>query len=150
MITMFQVNHLEDPPPVLFLQHVLNEGQRIAVMLRLGVKATVVDHEPPFTGHLLGDDEAQRGSFGVARLEPASLDEVTENLLHGPLPLAPQGKLPVPIHTGVLLQSYLGLAIRSTHRWGKHRLSAEEGVPILLLQPGPTCSFGSGTLELPK
>ena len=37
MITMFLVNHLEDPPLVLFLQHVLNEGQRIAVMLRLGV-----------------------------------------------------------------------------------------------------------------
>ena len=37
MITMFQVNHREDPPPVLFLQHVLNEGQRIAVVLRLGV-----------------------------------------------------------------------------------------------------------------
>ena len=37
MITMFQVNHREDPPPVLFLQHVLNEGQRKAVMLRLGV-----------------------------------------------------------------------------------------------------------------
>ena len=37
MITMFQVNHREDPPPVLLLQHVLNEAQRIAVMLRLGV-----------------------------------------------------------------------------------------------------------------
>ena len=37
MITMFQVNHREDPPPVLFLQHILNEGQRIAVVLRLGV-----------------------------------------------------------------------------------------------------------------
>ena len=37
MITMFQVNHREDPPPVLFLQHVLNEGQRIAVVLRSGV-----------------------------------------------------------------------------------------------------------------
>ena len=41
------------------------------------------------------------------------------------------------IHTGVLLQSYLGLAIRSTHRWGEHRLSAEEGLAILPLQPGP-------------
>ena len=37
MITMFQVNHREDPPPVLLVQHVLNEGQRIAVVLRLGV-----------------------------------------------------------------------------------------------------------------
>ena len=37
MITMFQVNHREDPPPVLFLQHVLNDRQRIAVVLRLGV-----------------------------------------------------------------------------------------------------------------
>ena len=139
MITMFQVNHREDPPPVLLLQHVLNEGQRIAVVLRLGVQAAVVDHEPPLTGNLLGHDEARRGPFGVARLEPASLDEVTEDLLHGLFPLAPQGKLPVPIHTGVLLQSYLGLAIRSTHRWGKHRLSAEEGITILLLQPGPQC-----------
>ena len=52
----------------------------------------------------------------MARLEPASLDEVTEDLLHGLFPLAPQGKLPVPIHTGVLLQSYLGLAIRSSDR----------------------------------
>ena len=30
----------------------------------------------------------------MARLELASLDEVTEDLLHGLLPLAPQGKLP--------------------------------------------------------
>ena len=37
MITMFQVNYREDPPPVLFLQHILNEGQRIAVVLRMGV-----------------------------------------------------------------------------------------------------------------
>ena len=99
MITMFQVNHREDPPPVLFLQHVLNEGQRIAVVLRLGVQAAVVDHEPPLTGYLLGDDEARRGPLGVARLKPASLDEVTEDLLHGLLPLAPKGKLPVSIHT---------------------------------------------------
>ena len=139
MITMFQVNHREDPPPVLFLQHVLNEGQRIAVMLRLGVQAAVVDHAPLFTGHLLGDDEARRGPLGIARLKPASLDEITEDLLHGFLPLAPQGKLPVPIHTGVLLQSYLGVTIRSTHRWWKHRFSAEEGVTILLLQAGPQC-----------
>ena len=118
MITMFQVNHREDPPPVLLLQHVLNEGQRIAVVLRLGVQAAVVDHEPPLTGNFLGDDEARRGPFGVARLEPASLDEVTEDLLHGLFPLAPQGKLPVTIHTGVLLQSYLGLAIRSTQAVG--------------------------------
>ena len=137
MITMFQVNHREDPPPVLFLQHVLNEGQRVAVVLRLGVQAASVDHEPPLTGNLLGDDEARRGPLGVARLKPASLDEVTEDLLHGLFPLAPQGKLPVPIHTGVLLQWYLGLAIRSTHRWGEHRFSAEEGLAILLLQPGP-------------
>ena len=75
----------------------------------------------------------------MARIKPASLDEVTEDLLHGLLPLAPQGKLPVSIHTGVLLQSYLGLAIRSTHRWGKRRFSAEEGFTILLLQPGPQC-----------
>ena len=60
MITMFQVNHREDPPPVLLLQHVLYEGQHIAVMLRLGVQAAVIDHEPPLTGNLLGDDEAGR------------------------------------------------------------------------------------------
>ena len=129
MITMFQVNHREDPPPVLFLQHILNEGQRIAVVLRLGVQAAVVDHEPPLTGNLLGDDEAGRGPLGVARLKPASLDEVTEDLLHGLFPLAPQGKLPVPIHTGVLLQLYLGLAIRSTHRGGN------TGFPLKKVSP---------------
>ena len=73
MITMIQVNHREDPPPVLPVQHVLNEGQRIAVMLRLGVWAAVVDHESPLSGHLLGDDEAWGGPFGVARLKPAPL-----------------------------------------------------------------------------
>ena len=75
----------------------------------------------------------------MARLKPASLDEFTEDLLHCLLPLAPQGKLPVSIHTMVRLQSYLGLTIRSTHWWGKHRFSAEKGIPILLLQPGPQC-----------
>ena len=75
----------------------------------------------------------------MAHLMPASLDEITEDPLHGLLPLAPQGELPVSIHTGVRLQSYLGLAIRSTHRWGKHRFSAEEGITILLLQPDPQC-----------
>ena len=58
-----------------------------------GVQAAVVDHEPPLTSNLLGDDEAGRGPLGVARLKPASLDEVTEDLLHGFFPLAPQGKL---------------------------------------------------------
>ena len=75
----------------------------------------------------------------MVRLKPASLDEITEDLLYGLLPLAPQGELLVSIHPGVLLQSYLGLANRSTHRWGKHRFSAEEGITILLLQPGPQC-----------
>ena len=134
MITMFQVNHREDPPPVLLLQHVLNEGQRMAVMLRL-----LVNHKPPLSGHLLGDDKARGGPFGVARLKPACLDEFTEDLLHGLLPLASQGKFPVSVHTGVRLQPYLGLTIRSTHRRGEHRLSAEEGITILLLQPGPQC-----------
>ena len=37
MITVFQVDHREHPPPELLLQHVLNEAQRIAVMLRLSI-----------------------------------------------------------------------------------------------------------------
>ena len=36
MVTMFQVDQPEDPPPEVLLQHVLNEGLRIAVMLRFG------------------------------------------------------------------------------------------------------------------
>ena len=50
MVTMFQVDHREDPPPELLLQHVLNQGHRIAVMLRLGVWVAVVHHEPPLLG----------------------------------------------------------------------------------------------------
>ena len=85
----------------------------------------------------------------MARLKPASLDEFTEDLLHGLLPLAPQGKLLVSVHTGVRLQLNLGLAIRSTHRWGKHRFSAEGGIPILLLQPGPQCLDLGAVIGLP-
>ena len=88
----------------------------------------------PYPGHgVLGT------ASGVARFKPASLDEIPEDLLHGLLPLAPRGELPVSIHMGVLLQSYLGLALRSAHRWGKHRFSAEESITILLHQPGPQC-----------
>ena len=54
MRTMSQVNHREYPPPQLLLQHVLNEGQRIAVMLRLSNQAAVVDHQPPFPGLFFG------------------------------------------------------------------------------------------------
>ena len=36
-ITMSQINHREDPPPELLLQPDLNEGQRVAVMLRLDI-----------------------------------------------------------------------------------------------------------------
>ena len=75
----------------------------------------------------------------MAWLKPAPLDELTEDLLHGLFPFASQGKLPVTVHSGVRLQSYLGLTIRSTQRWGKLRFSAEEGFTILLLQPGPQC-----------
>ena len=76
MITMFQVNHLEDPPPELLLQHVLNEGQRIAVRLRLRIHAVVVDHQPPFPGHLLGDDKAEGCPLGVTGLQPTWVDEL--------------------------------------------------------------------------
>ena len=75
----------------------------------------------------------------MAPLKPASFNEFTEDLLQGLLPLAPQGELLVSVHTGVWLQPYLGLTIRSTHWWGKYRLSAEEGITVLLLQPGPQC-----------
>ena len=44
----------------------------------------------------------------MSRLKPTSLDEFTEDLLHGLLPLAPESELPVSIHTGVRLQSYGG------------------------------------------
>ena len=75
----------------------------------------------------------------MTRLEPSSLDGLSQDLFIGLFYLAPKGELPLPIHTGVWLQSYLGLTIRSTHWWGKHRLSAEEAFCIILLQPGPQC-----------
>ena len=37
MITRFHLNHFEDPPPESLLQHVLDEGQRVAVILRFSV-----------------------------------------------------------------------------------------------------------------
>ena len=139
VITMFQVDHRDHPPLELLLQHVLKEEQCIAVMLHLGIQAAVVDHKPPLPGQLLGDDEAGGGPLGVTGLQPASVDELLENLLRGLFPLAPEVELAVPVHIGVCLQSYLGLTVRSTDwRW-EHRLSTEEGVTILLLQPDPQC-----------
>ena len=68
-----------------------------------------------------------------------SVHEAPENLLHSLFPLAPEGELPVRVHTGVWFQSYLGLAVWSRHRRWEHGLSSEEGVTILLLQPDPQC-----------
>ena len=60
------------PPRKLFLQHVLNEGQRIAVMLRLAFGAAVVDHKLPFSGHLLGEDKPE-GAVTRSDRTPTSL-----------------------------------------------------------------------------
>ena len=67
---------------------------------------------------------------------PTPVDEVPENPIHGLFPLAPKGERPVLVHTVVWLQSYLCLAVRSAHRQSEYMLSTEEGVPILVLQPG--------------
>ena len=72
-------------------------------------------------------------------LQASSVDELPENLLHGLFSLAPEGKLPVPVHRGVWLQSYLGLTVRSTIWRRDHMLSTAEGITILLLQLGPQC-----------
>ena len=133
VITMFQVNHCEDPPPELLPQHLSNEGQPIVVMLRLSIQAGLFDHKPPFSGQRFGNDEAGGGPLGVTGLQPTSVDELRENLLHGLFPLAPEGELPVPVHTGVWLQSYLGLIVLSMNRRWQHRLSTEEGILTLLL-----------------
>ena len=124
MITMFQVDHREDLPPQLLLQHVPNEGQRIAVMLYLGIQTAVLNNKPPFPGHLLGNDEAG----GMSGLQPASVDELPENHLHGLFPRAPEGGFPLPVHTVVWLQSYLRLTVRSTNQQRDHRLCTEEGI----------------------
>ena len=110
---MFQVSHPEEPPPELLLQHVLNERQLLAVMLPFGVQAALVDNMLPFPGHLLRDDEAGGGPLGVTGVLPAPVNELPEDLLHGLLPPAPEGKLPVLVHSEVWLQSYFGLAVQS-------------------------------------
>ena len=148
MITMFQVNHREDPLPESLLQHVLNEGQRIAVILRLSIQASVVDHQPPFPGHILGDNEAGGGPLGVTGVQSTWVNELHENLHHGLFPPALEGELPVPIHTGVWLQSYLRLTVWSTNWRREHRFSTEEGITILVLQPVPQCLDLGALIEL--
>ena len=141
----FQVEYGEDSPPDLPLQQGLNEGQRIAVMLHLSIQAAVVDRQPPFSSHLLGDDQAGGCPLGVTGLVPTSANQLSENLLSGPFPLDPEGQLTVPIHIWVWLQSYSGLTLPSMNRLQEHRLSTDQGITILLLQPGPQC-LGLGAL----
>ena len=111
---VFHVDYPEDPLPEMFLQHVLNEGQRIAVVLRLGVWAAVVEDELPLPGHLFGKHEAEGGPLGVIGLKAACVNELPRDVLYSLFPLAPETELPVPVKSGVGLQLYLGLAIRST------------------------------------
>ena len=145
MLTMF---HVKDPRPQLLLQHVLSEGQRIAVMLHLSIQAAVADHKPPFPGHLLGHDKAGGDPVGVTGPPLTLVDELPEHFLCGLFPLAPEVQLPVPVHTGICLQSYLGHIVRSTNRWREHRLPTEEGIPILLLQHGAQCLDLEALIEL--
>ena len=62
MLTLFQVDHGTDSPPKLLLQHVLDKGQRIAVMLCLGVQAAVVDHKPALATFLVTTKHAEAHS----------------------------------------------------------------------------------------
>ena len=66
----------------------------------------------------------------MTRLEPTAVVEPPGDLLHGLFPFTAKGKLPVSVHPGFWLQSYLGLALWSTHGRWEHRHSTEKGVPI--------------------
>ena len=57
----------------------------------------------------------------MTSLKAASIDELLQDLLHSLFPLIAEGELPVPVHKGVWLQLFLGLAVWSMRRWGEHR-----------------------------
>ena len=137
LITLLRVDGYQHPPLKLLLRHILNEVQRIASLLRWGVKPALVNHEAPFSGNSLRHDEVGGGPIGVTGLERVSLDALTEDLLHRIPPLAPEAKHPVSIHTRVRRQFGLCPAVQPSNRWGKLGLSAEESTPVLLLLSGP-------------
>ena len=77
MITMFQVDHRDGPLPELPLQHVLDEGQRIAFILRLSIQAAVVDHKPPFPATFLGTSkQGEANSEGQGSNQPRSMNSL--------------------------------------------------------------------------
>ena len=105
-----------------------------------GSRPRAATHRQPSWGR-----RARRGPFGVARLEPASLDEVHGGSSPWPLSSRPSGQTPgADTHGG--LASVVSWPRHTVHApVGETQATAEEGVTILLLQPGPQClgSWGS-------
>ena len=104
MITVFQVQHREDPPFLLFLEDGVDQGKRVRVVLGLLVQTSVINHQPPLALLLLGHDEGWAGPLTVGGFDPSPLNELGQQLLHGLGPIALKLVLPMTIDLGVRLQ----------------------------------------------
>ena len=104
MITVFQVQHREDPLFLLFLEDGVDQGKRVRVVLGLLVQTPVIHHQRPLAFLLLGHDAGWAGPLTVAGFDPSSLNELGQQLLHGLGPIALKLVLPMTIDLGVRLQ----------------------------------------------
>ena len=104
VITVFQVQHRENPLFLLFLEDGVYQGKRVRVVLDLLVQTSVINHQPPLALLLLGHDEGWAGPFTVGGFDPSPLNELGQQLLHGLGPIALKLVLPMTIDLGVRLQ----------------------------------------------
>ena len=73
-------------------------------MLGLLVQTPVINHQPPLPLLFLGQDKGWAGPLTVRGFDPAPLNKLGQQLLHGLGPIALKLVLPMTIDLGVRLQ----------------------------------------------
>ena len=104
MVTVFQVQHRENPLFLLLLEDGVDQGKRVRVVLGLLVQTPVIHHQPPLALLLLGYDEGWAGQFTVGGFDPSPLNELGQQLDHGLGPIALKLVLPMTIDLRVRFQ----------------------------------------------
>ena len=104
MIAVFQVQHREDPLFLLLLEDGVDQRKRVRVVLGLLLQTPVINHQPPLALLFLWHDKGWAGPLTVGGFDPAPLNKIGQQLLHGLGRIALKLVLPMTIDLGVRLQ----------------------------------------------
>ena len=89
---------------LLFLEDGVDQRKRVRVVLGLLVQTSVINHQPPLALLFLRHDKGWAGPLTVGGIDPAPLNKLGQQLLHGLGPIALKLVLPMTIDLGVRLQ----------------------------------------------